>query len=191
MFSWKARLERIDTAWRERPWCTGHLLAKPWHSSHGEHTHFIQATAPRAERKQRENWGSISSLVLYMLLWCLSGVRLTNHSNTVYTRQVIVWVVWFLPFYLLWFIATSLTGTAVIVVNAVRLLCFRIETGEVHLSKTGCVCLWSQLLCRGPITALYFLSQTPCWSSLFLWACIAGTNRITHSLFKKKKHSLK
>lgn len=56
----------------------------------------------------------------------------------------------------------------------VGVFCLRAETGEVHLSKTGCARLWSQLLRRVPITVLYFLSQAVCWPSPFLWAQSAG-----------------
>lgn len=47
-------VERIDSTWRGRPPCAGHLLPKPLHSSHSEHTHIIQATAPRADRQTAE-----------------------------------------------------------------------------------------------------------------------------------------
>lgn len=138
MFSWTALLERIDSAWRERPWCAGHLLPKPRHSSHSEHAHVVQA---RADRQQRENWGSISSLVLYVLLWCLSGARLTNHSDTVFTRQVIVWVVWFLTFCLLKFIAKSLTGTAGIVVMWYDCFVLKLKQGKSTCQKQDvCAC---------------------------------------------------
>lgn len=60
--------------------------------------------------------------------------------------------------------------------------CLRAETGEVHLSKTGCVLLWSQLLHRGPITVLHFLSCAACWPSPFLWA----QNHKTHSPIESK-----
>lgn len=64
--------------------------------------------------------------------------------------------------------------------------CLRAETGEVHLSKTGCVRLWSQLLRRVPITVLHFLSWAACWPSPFLWARVLGKNHKTCSPIMSK-----